>query len=104
MARPVSNPGSTFMIHPHSILAWRNLDIDKRTQQVFETLETIGHAATDREIRDAFDPRADMNSVRPQITRAVKSGYLEEVGSVKCPVTKETVRLVRFMPTSLFKP
>lgn len=90
------------MIHPNSILAWRSLDITRRMRAVCEALERIGHAASDREVRDSIDPRHDMNFVRPRITEAVDAGIMAEVGSVTCPVTGKTVRLVWFEQPSLF--
>lgn len=36
----------------------------------------------------------DLNSVRPRCTELVRSGLLIECGSVKCPVSGKTVRVV----------
>lgn len=90
------------MIHANSILAWRTLDICERMRIVCGALEGIGRAATDREIRDAINSRHDMNYVRPRVTEALDASILEEVGSVVCPVTGKTVRLVWFAKPSLF--
>jgi hypothetical protein len=54
----------------------------------------IENGITDREAMD-FLYFKDMNSVRPRITELIKSGKLEECGSMLDPATNKRVRLVR---------
>jgi hypothetical protein len=56
---------------------------------------------TDRHILNSSDEFFDVNSVRPQITRLIKDGIVEECGKTICPVTSRTVRLVRMKPPAI---
>ncbi len=61
--------------------------------------QTGGHGfgargVSDRQVMEALH-FSDMNSVRPRITELIKSGQLEECGSVIDPSTGKRVRLVR---------
>ncbi len=49
---------------------------------------------TDRQVMEQLG-FTDMNSVRPRISELIRSGQLEECGSVRDPETGKNVRLVR---------
>jgi hypothetical protein len=83
-------------MHPHSISAWRTLDLAGRKSEVCAVLERASKPMTDREVCEALGS-ADMNYARPAITHLIHDGVLEEVGSVACPVTNRTVRTVWFV-------
>lgn len=79
-------------IHRHSRMAHDLFPASKRAQAVLGAIERTG-PATDRQICSACG-YSDMNAVRPTITRLVEDGVLRETGSVKCPITNRTVRVV----------
>ena len=66
--------------------------ISRRAQMVLDWVRANGRA-TDRQIVDGLGFR-DMNACRPRVTELVQMGALVEVGTVTCPVTHKTVRLV----------
>ena len=68
--------------------------LSKRAQRIITTIMWKAPQMTDRQIRDAMG-LTDMNSVRPRITELIKSGQLEECGSIIDPETSKRVRLVR---------
>jgi len=84
-------------IHLNSIAAyWQGRDdlFGKRHQKVLAVLRASSSSLTDREVmvRCGF---SDPNAVRPRITELVSAEIVVEVGSVACPVTGKTVRLVK---------
>lgn len=62
-------------------------------QKIVSLLKQSGVPMTDRQVFETLD--TDINNIRPEITRLKQAGVLREVGKVKCPVTKKTVRTVR---------
>jgi len=83
--------------HPHSHLALDSLHADgtlsRRQALIYAWLAAHPQPWTDREVaaRLRFP---DMNCVRPRITELVQMGLLAEVDSVRCPITRKTVRRV----------
>ena len=84
------------MIHENSRSAYEEIkpELSGRRKEIYLTMLKHGTRLTDREIKDMMG-LSDMNAVRPRITEMIKSGHVEEVESVKCPVTNKTVRKVR---------
>jgi hypothetical protein len=70
-------------------------NITKRQEDILTTIEMFG-PMTDRECLGYMD-LPDMNCVRPRITELIDRGLLVQVDSVKCGVTKKTVRRVRLV-------
>ena len=67
--------------------------LSKRAEAIWQIL--IAHSPlTDRQILDIMG-LPDMNNVRPRITELIQMGFVEEVGNIKCKVTKKKVRVVR---------
>lgn len=83
------------MIHDNSIASYHEIkpELSGRRREIYLTLKNYSRKATDREIKELMG-LGDMNAVRPRITELIKSGYVEEVGSTKCPITNKTVRQV----------
>ena len=71
--------------------------ISRRAQMVLEWIRENGKA-TDRQIMIGLGFR-EPNQVRPRITELIDAKLLREVGSVRCPVTGKTVRVVDLMQT-----
>ena len=68
--------------------------LNKRANAIFLYMRDLGSPITDRNVmRDMGF--TEPNAVRPRITEMIKIGLMEEVGSIKCEVTKKTVRLVQ---------
>jgi hypothetical protein len=84
-------------IHPNSHDAHADLaatgTLSKRQAVIYAWLSAHQRPWTDREVAAHLN-FADMNCVRPRITELVGRGLLEEVDSVRCPVTGKTVRRV----------
>jgi hypothetical protein len=68
---------------------------------VIAILQAADGPMTDREILNSSDEFYDVNSVRPQITRLIKDGIVEECGKTTCPDTGRTVRLNRLRPPAI---
>jgi predicted ArsR family transcriptional regulator len=83
------------MIHANSIKSYNDVkpELSGRRKEIYLTICKRSKKMTDREVKDELQ-LPDMNSVRPRITELIKSGHLEEVGNVKCPLTGKTVRQV----------
>jgi predicted HTH transcriptional regulator len=83
------------MIHANSIQSYDDIkpELSGRRKEIYLTIWKRSKKMTDREVKDELG-LSDMNSVRPRITELIKSGHLEEVGNVKCPLTGKTVRQV----------
>jgi predicted transcriptional regulator len=83
------------MMHDNSIMAYSEIkpELTGRRRNVYLALKGYSRKCTDREIKEIMG-MGDMNAVRPRITELIKLGYIEEVGSIKCPVTNKTVRQV----------
>ena len=83
------------MIHENSSASYEDIqpELAGRHKLVFEAFPAFDIALTDRQVKEKLG-LPDMNSVRPRITELIRSGTLREVGSVKCPTTKKTVRVV----------
>lgn len=81
-------------IHPNSRAAYFEGAgmISRRAQMVLDWVRANGRA-TDRQVMQGLG-FAEPNAVRPRITELVDIGALIEVGSIACPVTHKTVRLV----------
>lgn len=83
------------MIHDNSMMAYSDVkpELSGRRKDIYLAMKGTSKKCTDREIKELMG-FGDMNAVRPRITELIKFGYIEEVGSVKCPVTNQTVRQV----------
>ncbi len=83
------------MIHANSIQSYDEIkpELSGRRKDIYLTLWKRSKKMTDREVKDELG-LSDMNSVRTRITELIKSGYLEEVGNIKCSLTGKTVRQV----------
>lgn len=79
--------------HTHSFMASRLEDKASRMDTILLCYRVAEKPLTDREVmaRCGF---IDPNSCRPRITELINQGHLVERGSIKCPVTGKTVRLV----------
>ena len=84
------------MIHPNSQEAYQDIreNLTKRAKLIYGTFLEKDRAMTDREVKDILN-FSDMNSVRPRITELIDSGFLTEVGSVRCRTTNKRVRQVK---------
>jgi hypothetical protein len=87
---------ATHSIHENTVEAWETMDASTRAAEVLAVYATHG-ACTDRQVA-VFLAAADMNFVRPTITRLKDDGALREVGRVKCETTGRTVRLMNRRP------
>ena len=63
-------------------------------RKIMALLAKIREPMTDRQVLLTLNA-ADVNNVRPEITRLKQAGLIEEVGKTKCPITNKTVRMVR---------
>lgn len=77
--------------HINSVLSNLATDHESRESQVLAAYKRIGDPATDRQIAAVLG-YADMNTVRPSITRLVYDGILKQTASVRCKVTGRSVR------------
>lgn len=82
---------ATHDLHANSTAAWRDLDVGKRQALVLAVYRLAIQPLTDREVAERLG-FADMNAVRPSITRLVQAGKLGEGPSVKDGLTGRTVR------------
>ena len=80
--------------HNNSRAAFHQLQdtLTGRAHEVYKIIANFG-PMSDREVLK-HTHYTDMNSVRPYITRLVQDKILFENGTIKCPVTYRTVRLV----------
>lgn len=78
-------------IHPNSRKSHAETDHDTRTNQILDAYELSPDPLTDRQIAEALG-FADMNAVRPCITRLVRDQIIVEADAVVCGVTGRTVR------------
>ncbi len=78
-------------LHANSIAALQSLRIAERNVVVLATYADSAVPLTDREAM-AIMGASEKNMVSPRVTELVRDGYLYEVDSVKCGVTKKTVR------------
>lgn len=88
-------------VHDNSAAAFDRLDLGKRDALVLHCLLLSSVPLTDREVAERLG-FADLNAVRPSISRLIDRALLYEVRSVKCPTTGKTVRTCA--PTSLALP
>jgi hypothetical protein len=65
--------------------------LDDRTLKIHRHI--LGERLTDRQVKDELG-FTDMNQVRPRISELIKSGWADQVGSVKDEETGKTVRIV----------
>ena len=83
------------MIHENSKEAYHKIkpELTGRRKEIYLAMLKTGRKMTDREVKEQMG-LSDMNAVRPRITELIKSGHVEEVGNVRCPITAKTVRQV----------
>lgn len=85
------------MIHSNSASAFSEERetgrMSKRAAAILRWLNARPRPFTDREVMTGMGFQ-DPNQVRPRITELIHMGILEEVDSVKCPVTGKTVRRI----------
>lgn len=81
------------MIHANSTAAFDSIstELDGRQRQVLSCFHGSGIALCDREVSRAL--HLEIYVVRPRITELIQAGYLFEVGSIKDPKTRRTVRI-----------
>lgn len=87
-------------IHANTIASYRSGSLEllpARQKQIIALLRKIRAPLTDREMMVHLH-FADMNSVRPSITRLVELGILVETGNRYDPTTNRTVRLCYLAP------
>jgi len=82
-------------VHQHSIKAYHEEEVklSKRAEMVLSHLKSCEHPQTDRQVMASLG-FSEPNAVRPRITELIKLKLVEERGSVKCPITEKTVRVV----------
>lgn len=73
--------------------------LSRRARDILSFLEQNRGSYTDRQIMERMG-FGEPNAVRPRITEMIRSGFLEEAGNTRCPVTKKHVRLVRIRARS----
>jgi len=83
------------MIHPNSDLSYdehkKSGKRDAWRKKAYEYLFVQG-AKSDREIINALEVE-DVNNIRPEITRMIQEGILQECGKKICQFTGKRVRL-----------
>lgn len=84
------------IMHANSLDAYDSeaAHFSRREAEIHAALTRTTEPATDRDICRRLG-YSDMNAVRPRLTELIAGGWVEECGSVRCPVTGKTVRLVR---------
>lgn len=82
-------------MHANSVAAFRQEEtrLGKRELLILAWLDLNPGRYTDRQIMRGLK-FTEPNCVRPRITHLVQMGNLVEVGAVKCPETRKTVRVV----------
>lgn len=63
-------------------------------RKIFEVLNQRSEPLSDRDVINILQA-SDMNNVRPEITRLIQDGILQECGEKKCDITHRTVRVIR---------
>lgn len=83
-------------MHQNSLAAFDEIEEERsdRANAIYGLLIAGGTAMTDRQVMHALGFH-DMNAVRPRITELKESRWVQEVGTVECPVTGRHVRLVK---------
>lgn len=66
--------------------------LSARAQAIYDYLERHG-PRTDRQLMREMGFQ-DMNAIRPRVTELIDAGKLMELQSVRCEVTRKTVRRV----------
>jgi hypothetical protein len=89
------------MSHPNSADSLKQVDREKRYEQILDALECEQRPMTDREVM-RYLRFSDPNMVRPRITELVEQKRLREGESVKCKETGRTVRTVALVNGRLF--
>ncbi len=82
---------ATHNLHANSVASFESFQLSERDALVLGVFTASTVALTDRQVADRLG-FADMNAVRPSITRLTERHILQEYASVKCPKTKKTVR------------
>jgi hypothetical protein len=82
-------------MHDHSLAAYR----EEQPRLAGRAAAIVAHLAkhgprTDRELAREMGFGENLNAVRPRITELLEDNVLMEVGELRCPVTKKTVRRV----------
>ena len=86
-------------LHPHSLEAYYAGQLEaftRREQEILTAYTQLGRA-TDRDICHLLGFK-DLNCVRPRITKLVRDGVLQEVGTQVCVITGRKVRVLRIPP------
>ncbi len=83
-------------LHQNSIEAYQKIadQLSSRQAMIFQILTQAPKGLTDRQILN-YAGLHDMNQVRPRITELILSGFVQEIESVKCPITDRKVRVVK---------
>jgi hypothetical protein len=83
-------------IHQNSFQSYQEIanQLSSRQAMIFQILTQARKGLTDRQILN-FAGLHDMNQVRPRITELIRSGLVQEIKSVKCPITDRKVRVVK---------
>jgi len=89
------NQLNLFNIHKNSLEAFYSSKKSRmtRSHQIINLMLDEG-PRTDRGIKTALGFE-DMNAVRPRITELIEAGTLEEIGTMKDPITKKNVRILQ---------
>ena len=88
---------ASHITHVNSIRAWVEVPISARETEVLEIYRRATAPLTDRQVAKALR-RADLNYVRPTITRLLQRRLLEPRESIVDPETSRSVRTVRIIP------
>lgn len=78
-------------VHSHSVFSFQSLNIGQRRAAVLAIYAEHDEPLTDRAAA-AFLPDVPFGDVKPRISELVDAKFLYEVDSIKCPVTRKTVR------------
>jgi hypothetical protein len=78
-------------MNTNSMEALQQLDTSERKAMILRTYRRVSKPLTDREVSGLLSFH-DLNCVRPRITELLEAGIVQHIGSVKCPVTRRTVR------------
>lgn len=87
-------------IHANTLASYRTGALElfpKRQKEIIALLKKVRAPLTDREIMVLLH-HADMNAVRPSITRLIDLGVLVEVGTMYDEMTNRTVRRCALAP------
>jgi hypothetical protein len=84
-------------VHKNSIKTYEEeeANLSKRERGIFNFLRMTRKPYTDRQLAQAmgFSHRSE---VQPRCSDLVRKGLVKECGSIKCPETGKTVRIIRF--------